>query len=179
MQYSQINKVVPPSQEPLTLDQIKSFLRIDHDIEDQLLRSLLASATLHIEKCMERSLLTQTWEVIYKCQNNKYMFLPMGPVQEIELLQFYTQNNEYLEIDSSNYSISLDKNYINFNTLFVADQLHIRYKAGFANTPEHIPEDIQIALLTYITTMYENRSGFTDIPKLSLAVCKKYKLPRI
>lgn len=52
-----------PSEDPVTLDEAKLFLRIDGTDEDALITSLITAATRKVENYLDRFLITQTWDV--------------------------------------------------------------------------------------------------------------------
>src|SRR3989338_2357364 len=51
----------PVSQEPFSLDEVKRFLRITSDQEENLLQHLLHSARAYVEDMTGRALLKQQW----------------------------------------------------------------------------------------------------------------------
>lgn len=55
--------VTPPASEPLTLDEAKLHLRIDHDLEDVAIRRMIRSAREAAEEATSRTLLPTTWRL--------------------------------------------------------------------------------------------------------------------
>lgn len=53
-----------PGAEPLSLDEVKAYLRIDGAVEDALLQSLLLTSRLHIEAALGLALMTQSWKFV-------------------------------------------------------------------------------------------------------------------
>jgi uncharacterized phiE125 gp8 family phage protein len=56
--------LIPPSVEPWTLADAKSFLRVEHDDDDAIIASLVAAARGHVEALTRRALLTQRWRFV-------------------------------------------------------------------------------------------------------------------
>jgi uncharacterized phiE125 gp8 family phage protein len=59
--------VTAPEAEPLTLDEVKAHLRIDHSADDTLLAGYMAAARLHLEGkdgILGRALMPQTWNLV-------------------------------------------------------------------------------------------------------------------
>ncbi len=52
--------ITPPASEPVSLSDVKSFLRIDHDDEDTLLDLLITASRLHLEQMLGLAFITQT-----------------------------------------------------------------------------------------------------------------------
>ncbi|MEP9379728.1 phage head-tail connector protein [Aquabacter sp. CN5-332] len=73
-----------PEAEPLTLADLKAFLRVTHDEEDIVLSTLLTAARQMVESAASRILLTQTWRVARDGWPPSGLILaPLAPVAEI------------------------------------------------------------------------------------------------
>jgi len=57
--------VVPPTTEPLSLDEVKEHLRIESSAEDALLQVYIEAAREICEHNTSRVLVTQTWESVF------------------------------------------------------------------------------------------------------------------
>ena len=53
----------PPIQEPLTIDEVRTYLKISIKQEDEFLLSLIKSARAHVESVTGRALLKQQWQM--------------------------------------------------------------------------------------------------------------------
>lgn len=53
----------PPANLPVTLAEVKSYLRVDEGAEDALITALIESATEQVEKYIDKKLINQTWLV--------------------------------------------------------------------------------------------------------------------
>ncbi|MCA4774818.1 phage gp6-like head-tail connector protein [Wolbachia endosymbiont of Mansonella ozzardi] len=51
---------------PVTLKEVKSFLRVENYQDDKLISSLISVATDYAEWYTEKSLVKQTWQVSYE-----------------------------------------------------------------------------------------------------------------
>lgn len=56
--------LVPPSVEPCSVAEAKSFLRVEHDDDDAVIASLVAAARGQIEALTRRALLARSWRVV-------------------------------------------------------------------------------------------------------------------
>ncbi|MBS0272710.1 MAG: phage head-tail connector protein, partial [Proteobacteria bacterium] len=52
---------IPPAEEPLSLTEVKTYLRVTSDLEDSYIRDLIASARAYVEGVTGRALLKQKW----------------------------------------------------------------------------------------------------------------------
>ena len=75
---------VPPEVEPLTLDEVKLDRRVDHNLDDALLQSLIQAAREWCEGYTASSIVTQTRETIFSGYSAGVTVLPYGPVQSVE-----------------------------------------------------------------------------------------------
>ena len=55
--------VTAPLIEPITRDEAKEFLRVDHDNDDELITSLISAARFNLEDYISQALITQTWDL--------------------------------------------------------------------------------------------------------------------
>jgi uncharacterized phiE125 gp8 family phage protein len=56
-----------PAIEPLTLAEAKSFLRVEHSADDDLIGALIKAARSEVESATRRALITQGWRIALDC----------------------------------------------------------------------------------------------------------------
>ena len=129
MNHSSSRCVVPPTTEPLSLDEVKEHLRIESSAEDALLQVYIEAAREICEHNTSRVLVTQTWESVFDAfpdssgdeqgvqhdmlvlarpatrtlRQGLALALPVGPVQTIESIRYRDQNGEWQTMDSDAY----------------------------------------------------------------------------
>jgi hypothetical protein len=123
--------VLSPSLKPLSLEEVKGFLKIDVADEDVLLNALIDSATERLQDYLNIKIMYQKWAIYFDCfgvsRNPKadnydswsegyipdlfstlnYLELPIGNIQRIESFKTYDDDNEYYLFDKSNYNVDL------------------------------------------------------------------------
>lgn len=158
----------------IDLAEIKNFLRIDFDDDDNLLRELLKTAVKQCELYISKSLSEKNYKLsVYECATNT-LNLPYPPVisvNSITIIDKYNNNIEY-----TNYLLDTISNKIIFRNLpnnFY--RIDIIYTSGYTK----IPDDIKQGILFHISKMYEDKVGYSPIPKASLGIYKNYKTMRI
>lgn len=73
--------ILGPADEPLTLDEAKAFLRIDHAAEDAVVAALLRAARQMVESTTGRLLLWQNWRLTLDAWPASGVVLaPLAPV---------------------------------------------------------------------------------------------------
>lgn len=53
-----------PAIEPISLNDAKNYLRVDHAADDALITSMISAARIQVESRTRRALMTQTWRVV-------------------------------------------------------------------------------------------------------------------
>lgn len=56
-----LQRIVDPTVEPMTLDEAKLHLRVDHTLDDALITAMISACRDFAETKTQRSLMTQTW----------------------------------------------------------------------------------------------------------------------
>lgn len=82
--------VVPPDEEPISLEEAKVFLRVDSDYEgdDDLIESLITAARQHVELTCNRALVTQEWSGVFASFPSTGLCLP-SPLQSVDDVEIY------------------------------------------------------------------------------------------
>lgn len=166
--------VTPPSQEPVTLAEAKTHLRVEVDTEDALISGLIASARQWAENETNRALVTQTWRLwldafpsFLPSTPRAEIVLPNPPLATVTAIAYTASDGTSLTLDPSLYT--LDKatepgrvmpawgtNWP--STRDVANAVSVTYTAGYGD-PAAVPEGIRRAILQYVGSFYDHREG--------------------
>lgn len=134
--------IMPPTTEPISLDEAKKHLRIDFTDDDVLIGALIARARVASEGFLNRALLTQTWDLWLDCFPTKdYIELPMPPLKSVISVKYYgTDDTEYI-MAAADYFVDdksfLGKVSLNYGktwpstTLRPVNGVVVRYVAGY------------------------------------------------
>lgn len=166
-----------PTCEPLTLAEVKEYLRIDHDLEDNLLQNMIATVRASAEGFLKRSLITQKILLTYVQYVPKTITLPMGPVQSVEYIISYDTYDEGKILAKDYYTLRNDR--ILLRTEIISVETSIYYKAGYGDNPASIPGSIRQGMLTHINSLYEDRDGVRGIPEQSISLYNSFRTLRI
>ncbi len=79
-----------PAVEPLSLDEAKAFLRVEHGHDDETIAALTAGSRIHVEAQTRRALITQSWRISADCwpEDGRLPVRP-GPLQEVTAARVY------------------------------------------------------------------------------------------
>lgn len=153
----------PPISEPITLDEAKTHLRIEHDSEDDLLNALITTAREYLEMQTQLALVTQTWRLsIDNWPMDQFLSLKKSPVQSIDQIEQFDENGSAELISISD--MILDGN-AHPGRLYTSEQtnpdqiingIEITFTAGFGSASD-VPDMLKRAMLIHIAHMFEFR----------------------
>lgn len=165
-----IQVVTPPASEPLTLAEVKEFLRVDHSDDDATLAIFIAAARQLCESYTRLALLPTTFEEYfddfpqYTGTYKDEIRLSRSPVSAVTYVKYIDGNETTITASASDYKtdlisqparISPDNGW--FGTHETINAVFIRYVAGYANAAS-VPAPLKHGMLLVIGDMYENRT---------------------
>jgi len=177
--------VTGPAITPVSKIEALEYLRLDEGIDDMQVRSYIQAATTWAENYTNRFFISRTcqmmldgarevdsplWEGMktgpYKVYLSDYIELAAAPVLSVESVKYYSDNDTQSTWDASNYyvdifsepaKISLRSGGTYPTDLRNLNGLEINFTAGYGTNPFTVPEPIRVAILQYLTFLYENR----------------------
>lgn len=148
--------------EPVTLEEIKQYLRLDGNEHDAILTALIIAARQYCEAYQNRSYITRTLEYIQ--DNWKFpMYLPNGPVQSVYSMtytdsggQTYPFMDFIADVEGENARIALFYNAsVPTSPLQALAAIRIRYVAGYGDASQ-VPEPVKLAIKMFVAHRFEN-----------------------
>ncbi len=161
---------------PITLETAKKFLKINNTHEDELIVSLIKSATRIFENYTGRALILQDWQVLCKQFAKLSITLPIRPaveVTKVELVDYYHKSTLF---NSKHYTLELNSSELFFSVIPFSNSVRIEYRAGYGNSPADIPDEIKTALLSHIAFLYEYRESGAQF---NLSIYEQFKNMKI
>ena len=166
-----------PVVEPVSLAEIKAYLKIDQDVEDDLLRAFLSAARVHLEHMIGRHLISQAWRILLEGALGKRFCLPVQPVSELLAIAIIEVDGSMTELDASGLSIFQADNpatLVNLDGFLLSGQqrLQIDVETGFGPTAEDVPEPLRLAIKMIVAEWYERRliADPAQLPALAKAL---------
>lgn len=161
-----------PAEEPITLAEAKTHLRVDHNDENDLITRLLRAARLSCEKIARRAFVTQTWDLyLHTWPAGNRIELPLPPLQSVTSVSYITASDETLTMVAGDYFVDnvsepggvLCKAGVSWPSaaLRPAAAIAVRFVAGYGLAVA-VPDDYKAALLLALGAMYERRGD--DVP---------------
>jgi uncharacterized phiE125 gp8 family phage protein len=171
--------ITPPLTEPLTLAEIKQYLRIAHTVDDNLLTNLGKAARKAAENYLSQAILHTT----YRYSLGGYVFgsyhLPFTPMyQEIEARKI--DNAITTIIPLSSYKINASGEIMTMLAPIDTELFQLDYIAGIASTAASVPDDLRLALLLHIRQLYSGGNNpCITVPAISREIYDSYRKVRI
>ncbi len=136
---------------PLPINEVKNYLRVTDDYDDQLITSLLLTAIDQAEIFTGISLHKRHMRCLIKKSNHR-LFLKYSPVVRIIKI-VRTINNNKEDINDCCWNLNSHNSYIDLDDSIVNLSLEIDYETGINN---EIPVSIFNGILIHISLMYDN-----------------------
>ena len=154
----------------IELSEVKNFLKVEFEEDDNLIKNLINTAIFQCEKIINKSLLEKTYIYsIYTYQ--KKIILPYPTIKTINKIEIITKNNSSV-LDTNEYFIDNVSNSIIFkNNIQSVYRIDIEYTTN----SNLIENDLKQALLMHIAQLYENRNGNFTMPNNVLNIYYQHK----
>lgn len=169
----------PPAIEPLEVQEIKTFLRLD-DVtdtsEDGYLSAIITAAREYCEAFQNRAYITQTWQMSFDYWPSRVIELPRGNLQTIDAVTYrnsagiettLTETEQYV-VSTRGVSGRLSPPYAQHWPSFVPfplDAVVIAFTCGHGDTVESVPQKAKQAIKLLVSHWYENRTPLSDTGK--------------
>lgn len=160
-------RTVDPSAEPVTLAELKAFLRVDHGSEDALLQGLIRAARQDVERATALALIDQAWRlVIDTIPASGWLALPLHPLREILSVTVYGSEGEAALIDPASYRADLVSRPGRLffeprpDRLGVMNGIEVDFTAGFGEAGTDVPDTLRHAIKVLAGHWYEFRGSY-------------------
>lgn len=185
----QVNLVLAPVTEPVSLADVKAYLRVDSSAEDALLTFLITSARSWMERATGRAMNTQTWRMTLDAWPAETAIkLPRTPVASVNHVKVYAADGSSQTLDPGSYltDINMDAPRIVFKSLLrprpglPASGIEIEFVAGYGDLSTDVPEPLAQAVKLLVAHWYERRElldaqGLPNVPRALSAVVGLYR----
>lgn len=164
-----------PTDEPVSVEFLKTHARIDGNREDDLLRAYLQAAREGAELYTNRAFITQTLVAFlnqWPCSETIY--LPRPPFQSVVQIRTLDESNDATEYSSDYYytpSIVGGDGTVTIKTGSTPPAttertfhgIEIEFTVGYGDTSDDVPGMIRLAITSWAKEAYENRGKMEEI----------------
>jgi uncharacterized phiE125 gp8 family phage protein len=195
--------ITPPAEPPVSIEYVKTKLRIDHDDSDDDLAAYIASATDLAQEFLGRALVTQTWELLLDEFPEHEIAIPMPPLQSVESVKYDNEDGDETTIAAADYTVDSSSGSagaegpgwvvpnvdVEWPTPIEAiNAVRVRFVAGYApsaespeNLTENIPAAIKQAIVLCVKYWYDGEMDIDELQGLPTGVeplLRKYRVLR-
>ncbi len=168
-------QTVAPTIEPLTLDEVKLFLRVNHSAEDALINDLIRESRERCERVTGRQLLLATYQLTLDDfpLGTGSLILPRPPLVEVLSITYIDTDGVSQTVSPTVYVADTQRQpgwlllaygHVWPATLVAANAVTITYRAGYASASQ-VPSEYRNRLRQCVAHCYANRE-MTDELKL-------------
>lgn len=168
--------IVAGQSAPISLQEAKDYMRVDYNVEDALIQSLITGSYQAFENYTAR--LIQLYDVtLYYDSFGGTIPLPVAPILEITSVEYREYNGSYVDVTSSWETFGGSIQVIHPQEVVDGGRLKVVLRAGGA-----LPEAVKMGCLKWIASNYEDRqdniSGtiVARMPNESKILWKPYRI---
>jgi len=177
--------VTRPEVEPISHDDAKLWLRLDHTTEDTLVDSLIQMVREQVEE-HGIAVITQTWDLRLD-RFPSVIRIPKTPVQEVSSISYIDTDGDTQTLAASQYTVDVYSVPARIVPAYglswpIArsdpNAVTVRFIAGYGSgaTPAEIPERILQAMRLAVTTAYAMRADHEAAQTAVARVLDNYEL---
>lgn len=153
-----------PPAPPVTLAEVKAFLRIGHDDEDDLLGALIGAASEMCEQFTGRALLPRDL-LETMAASPAWTRLGAAPVRAIAGVEAMTLAGEGAALPADAYALDIDAagdGWVRVLQAGGARHARVAYSAGMAAEAGGLPEALRHGIVRLVAHLYTLRDGAGD-----------------
>jgi uncharacterized phiE125 gp8 family phage protein len=166
-----LDLVTAPAAQPLSVDEAKSHLRVDHTTDDTLIESLIKAATQIAERFQNRRYINQTWRLTMDRfpDDGCAIEIPIGPLSSVTSITYTDSDGAAQTWGTSNYQVDTrsvqgrivpdpDTVYptTEYNKL---NAVTVTFVVGYGASSASVPENIRHAIRMIIGDLYNHRES--------------------
>lgn len=171
----------------VTLEEARAYLRVDSEDENALISAMIDAAERHVEQFTGRTLLTQTFELVYD-QVSSSIEISKSPLRAVPKIEVISEAGVKTEVDASIYIVDTSgtrgRVVLKPGCVWPAHRgfasFIITVEAGYGQAAD-VPQGLKQAVLAAVAVLFESR-GEMDREKLNAAVaglCWPFKVWRL
>ena len=142
----------PPPIEPITLEEAKTFLRVDHDDENDLIGTLIRAARERLEDRLNVTMIER--QMRFDCSDGGDIALPRWPISSVDTVTLDEGPSTAFTLDLRARPVVV--------TVALGAPVSVTFTAGYGVSTDDIPAPLRQAMLLLVANAYEHR---TDIPE--------------
>jgi len=164
-----------PAVEPVSVPEMRAWLRVDDDAEDALVALLIRAARVAVEAAARRVLIESRWRVLLDAwPGGRIVSLPVSPLIAVDAVQVRDAAGAPQTLVASAYRIDAsDPGRVLVDASAPAPGvtpggIAIEFRAGFGATAAAVPEPLRHAVRLLVARWFEHRGD--DLGRVGAAL---------
>ncbi|WP_039455872.1 head-tail connector protein [Candidatus Jidaibacter acanthamoebae] len=158
----------------LDITQVKNFLKIEHNTDDDLIKTMINAAVEVCENYTGLALINQEWLIQFSDIATYKIELPIRPIENIKQVEIRYHDGSKMKYGLEHYS--LDQNCLLLHVTPIAAQIDIICKCGYGSSFAAIPAHLGSILLEHVAHLYESRGTKVSFDMKRYDPFKKLKI---
>jgi uncharacterized phiE125 gp8 family phage protein len=154
--------------EPITVEQVKSHLRLEGNENDAMLEGFIRPAREKCEQVTGRALVAHTFE-IYEDENEGEIELLYPPIDEVESVEYW-DGEDWVELDSGSFVVGGVK-----QKVVLISKSYKVVRVTYVVTPDP-NQDLLRLIKDLIQVWFDNRPDIDDLQQKVINRMAKYKV---
>jgi uncharacterized phiE125 gp8 family phage protein len=180
-----------PAVEPITLAEMKAYLRVDDEdaAQDDLISGLIKAARLTVEAASRRILIEQRWRVVLdRWPRSGAILLPLAPLIAVDAIRISDAAGTASELPDDAFEVDALSEPPRIDVSGAPDPgrlrngISIELRAGYGAQPEAVPATLKLAIRILVAHWFENRgdiAGEQILPPEALALVAPFQRARL
>ena len=160
----------------ITLKQVKQYLRVDDDLDNELIEEMIKVALTHAEIYIGRNLKESTWQLSVYDQLPSRINLMYGPVSKLLKFKLYKPNGEMIYLTDYHYILNQFAEFIDMRVDISMQKCEIIYNTGYDLLT--LPSPIKQGMLEHIAKLYDLRGSEKGLPLSAKSLYQAYRKVR-
>jgi uncharacterized phiE125 gp8 family phage protein len=161
-------------QEIISLSELKNYLKIDFDKQDDLLVGLIKTARESAEKILNRHITRKTITQVSVANNLQVIKLVHNSIIQINSITLVDTNKKNILLDKSEYYFDKSNSVCLVKFSFSYNKVTISYDVGYREN-SMVPASLKTGMLTHIAAIYDNGALLESTPKITLDLYQPYR----
>jgi uncharacterized phiE125 gp8 family phage protein len=177
----------PPETEPLSLNEAKAFLRVEHVAEDELIASLVKAARMAVEMATRRALIAQGFRIVLDAwPAGDRIPSPISPLRALTGARVRAANGSATDLNLAAFTLDTASSpgVVYFDRGLVSEPgqpiagIEIEVTAGYGEDASSLPEPLRqaIRLLTAHYYAHRDRIESSELPDAVRALLAPYRV---
>jgi uncharacterized phiE125 gp8 family phage protein len=180
-----------PAVEPITLADMKAYLRVDQDeaAQDDLISGLIKAARLTVEAASRRILIEQHWRVVLdRWPRDGVILLPLSPLISVDAIRITGATGTVTDLPDDVFEVDALSEPPRIIVSGSPEPgrprngISIELRAGFGTHADAVPATLKLAIRILVAHWFENRGDVTGeqiLPPEALALVAPFQRARL